>query len=292
MNRKWMLPLGFAGLGALAAFALRKRDVKQRDGSWPVNLAHRGASGSFPENTFESFEAGLSSGAGGIETDVHMTRDGEIVVIHDDTLERTTDGFGAVRDMALAELRNLDAGHRFSPDGGRTHPYREQGIRIPTFAEVLHRFPEAFVNVEIKENQPGVERAVLRVIEGAGAEHRIIVASSLHRVIRRFRKTAGGKISTAASRPEIGFFLTFSKLHLEILLRPEYVALQVPLEYRGIRVISPRFLKAAHRRGVFVDVWTIDDPREMHRLLDLGVDTIMTNRPEALDSVLDERGRG
>lgn len=284
-----MLPLGCAGLVALAISVRRKSETKQRDASWPVNLAHRGASGRLPENTLESFEAGIAAGAGGIETDVHMSHDGKLVVIHDDTVERTTDGFGAVRDMTLDELRSLDAGYRFSLDGGRTYPYRGQSIRIPTFTEVLRRFPEVRINIEIKEDQPGAEEAVLRAIESAGAEHRMIVASARHRVIRRFRVLAGGRILTAASRPEIGVFLFFSKLYLESLLRPGYATLQVPPEHRGIRIISPRFLKAARRRGVRVDAWTINEPDEMHRLLDLGVDAIMTDRPEELARVLEER---
>lgn len=254
-----------------------------------MNLAHRGASLRAPENTLEAFRRAMEGGAGGLELDVHMTRDGRVVVMHDDTVDRMTDGSGAVREMTLDEIRGLDAGYRFSPDDGLTHPYGGRGIGVPTLAEVYRNFPDARVNIEIKEDQRGVEEAVARIIEDAAAEDRTIVASGIDRVIKRFRGVSGAKVSTAASRREIRWFLLFSRLHLESLLRPEYLALQVPAEYRSITIVTPRFLAAARNRGLRVDVWTINDPSEIRRLLDLGADTIMTDRPEELAKILDER---
>lgn len=110
---------------------------------WPVNFAHRGASGLAPENTLEAFRIGVEAGARGLELDAHMTLDGEVVVLHDPTVDRTTDGSGAVAEMPLADLRRLDAGYRFSPDGGSSYPYRGRGLRIPTLAEVYDEFPGA-----------------------------------------------------------------------------------------------------------------------------------------------------
>jgi glycerophosphoryl diester phosphodiesterase len=117
----------------------------------------------------------------------------------------------------------------------------------------------------------------------------VLVVSEMPAVVERIRELSGNAISTGASRQEIGDFYRLSRLRLEFLVRPPYDALQVPVEYGGREVVTPRFLKAAHDRGVRVDVWTIDDPDEMRRLLDLGVDVIMTNRPEALEGVLGER---
>ncbi|MDP8950178.1 MAG: glycerophosphodiester phosphodiesterase [Actinomycetota bacterium] len=231
----------------------------------------------------------MEAGAGGLELDVHMTRDGEIVVIHDATVDRTTDGSGVVAEMTLDELRSLDAGYRFNLDGGRTHPYRGQDIRVPTLAEVYEKFPRVKVNIEIKEAQPDVEEAVMEVIREAHAEERTLVVSNHHDVVRRFRKTSGGRISTGASRREIRNFYFLSSTRPERLYRPIYDALQVPVDYRGIPLVTPRFLAAAHSRGVRVDVWTINDPGEMHRLLDLGVDVVMTDRPEMLTEVLEAR---
>jgi glycerophosphoryl diester phosphodiesterase len=280
--------LAVAGVGlSLAVLVLRKRETRTTRSDWPVNFAHRGASARAPENTLEAFRLGVEAGAGGLELDVHMTRDGEMVVIHDATVDRTTDGSGVVAGMTLDELRGLDAGYRFSPDGGRTHPYRGRGLRIPTLAEVYEEFPVASVNIDIKEPQPGAEGAVLRVIRNAGAEERSLVVSDDHAVVRRFRRVSGGHISTGASRPEIATFYISSRLRLERLVHPDYEALQVPVDHRGITLVTPRFVRAAHSRGVRVDVWTINDPGEMRRLLDLGVDVIMTDRPETLAGVLE-----
>jgi glycerophosphoryl diester phosphodiesterase len=288
MRRKRLLAVAGVGL-SLAAIMLRKGETRTIRSDWPVNFAHRGASARAPENTLEAFRLAVEAGAGGLELDVHMTRDGETVVIHDPTVDRTTDGSGGVAQMTLGELRGLDAGYRFSPDGGRTHPYRGRGVRIPTLAEVYEEFPAACVNIEMKEAQPGEEAAVMGVIRDAGAEERTLVVSNRHGVVRRFRKLSGGQISTGASRREIRDFYLLSRLRLECLVRPPYDALQVPVDYRGIPLATPRFLEAAHSRDVRVDVWTINDPGEMRRLFDLGVDVIMTDRPETLASVLEER---
>jgi glycerophosphoryl diester phosphodiesterase len=256
---------------------------------WPANFAHRGAAAQAPENTLEAFRLAVDAGAGGLELDVHLTREGKVVVIHDATVDRVTDGSGAVTGMTLEEVRRLDAGDSFSPDGGQTFPYRGRGVRIPTLAEVYEEFPNTCVNADIKEARPGAEKAVLRVIQDAAAEGRTLVASTDHAVLRRFRKVSGGRISTGASRREIAAFYVLSRLHLEALLNPAYEALQVPVEHQGIKLVTPRFLKAAHSRGVRVDAWTINDAAEMRRLLDLGVDVIMTDYPEVLESLLQER---
>src|SRR5215210_2058158 len=277
-------------LGALFVVALRRGGTRRLDGDWPVNFAHRGASARAPENTPVAFRLAAEDGAGGLETDVHETRDGHVVAIHDDTVDRTTDGSGLVREMALAEHQGLDAGYRFTPDGGATFPYRGKGVRVPELREVLRGFPDLAVNVDIKEAQPGVEEAVLRVIEGAGVEDRTLVVSEHTPVIRRFRRLSGGRVRTGASRGESRLFYYLSGLCLEGLLRSAYDALQVPVRHGERELVTSRFLEAAHGVGVRVDVWTIDEPAEMRRLLDLGVDVVMTNRPGVLAGVL--RGRG
>lgn len=273
----------------MVGVALLKRERRTAGGAWPANCAHRGASARAPENTLEAFRLAVEAAASGLELDVHLTRDGEVVVIHDPTVDRTTDGSGAVAGMTLDEVRRLDTGYSFSPDGGQTFPYRGRGVRIPTLAEVYEEFPDTCVNADIKEAQPGAEEAVLSVIQDAAAEGRTLVASTDHAVLRRFRKVSGGLISTGASRREIAAFYASSRLHLEALVSPAYEALQVPVEHRGIKLVTPRFVRAAHSRGVRVDVWTINDAAEMRRLLDLGVDVIMTDYPEVLESLLRER---
>jgi glycerophosphoryl diester phosphodiesterase len=289
-SRIW-IPAIVGLCGALVA-ALRRKGKTRAPGHWPAILAHRGASARAPENTLEAFRLAVEEGAGGLELDVHATRDGEIVVIHDATVDRTTDGSGAVAGMTLEELRRLDAGYRFSPDGGRTFPYRGRGTRIPTLAEVYAQFPDVRVNADIKETRAGTEEVMLRVIRRAAAEVRTLVASNDHAVVRRFRRASGGRIRTAASRREIAAFYLISCSRLEALGRPAYDALQVPVEHKGITLVTPRFLGAAHSRDVRVDVWTINDAAEMRRLWDLGVDGVMTDRPGVLAGLLEERREG
>lgn len=281
---------GLAGLaGAAAILSRRKGGTSSVRRDWPVNVAHRGASARVPENTLDAFETALEIGAGGLELDVHMTRDGRLIVIHDGTVDRTTDGTGAIAGMTLAEIKALDAGYWFSVDGGSTHPYRGFGLRIPELVEVYKEFPDTPVNIEIKATQPGIEEAAMRHIRDAGAEGRTIVAASSHEVMVRFRLASAGQVPTAASAWEVRVFYILSGLFLEGWLYPVYTALQAPDNYRGAPVVTRRFIQAAHGRGVRVDVWTINDPSEMHCLLDLGADTIMTDRPDVLAEILEHR---
>jgi glycerophosphoryl diester phosphodiesterase len=289
MSRRHLVLISLSGLACFVALILRKGNKRTVRGEWPINLAHRGASALAPENTIEAFRLALEAGAGGLELDVHMTRDGQIVVIHDATVDRTTNGSGAVAEMTRDELRGLDAGHNFSPDGGPSRPYRGRGVWVPTLGQVLEEFPGVAVNIEIKAGTPGIEETVLGVLREANALGRALVVSTPHDIVKRFRKASAGNVSTGATRLEIGVFYISSRLRLERLVRPAYDALQVPLRHRGIPVVIPRFVRAAHARGVRVDAWTINQADEMSRLLDLGVDVIMTDRPDTLAEVLENR---
>ena len=196
MSRRHFVLISLAGLACFVALILRKGRRRSIRGEWPVNLAHRGASDMAPENTIEAFRLAVEAGAGGLELDVHMTRDGHIVVIHDATVDRTTSGSGAVSEMTLHELRKLDAGHNFRPHGGPTRPYRGRGVRVPTLGEVLEEFPGVAVNIDIKAGTPGIEETVFGVLREADALRRAIVVSTPHATVKRFRKVSGGHIST------------------------------------------------------------------------------------------------
>ncbi|MEA2625619.1 MAG: glycerophosphoryl diester phosphodiesterase, partial [Candidatus Binatota bacterium] len=143
-------------------------------GPRPRIFGHRGAAGVAPENTLASFQRALDDGAEILELDVHATRDGEVVVIHDPTVDRTTDGHGAVRDLTLADLGRLDAGHAFLRDGG--FPFRGSGIRVPTLAEVIDEFPTVPLNVEIKQREPEIEAVVAALVARRGAMKRVMLA--------------------------------------------------------------------------------------------------------------------
>lgn len=280
-----------AVLGYFVAATLRRREPRTAEDGWPVNFAHRGDSTRAPENTLDAFRKAVELGAGGLELDVHLTGDGHVVVIHDATVDRTTGGSGAVAGTTLDALREMDAGHRFSTDGGRTYPYRGRGLSVPTLAEVLEEFPDVALNIDLKEIQRGKEEAVFEVLREAGAEERALVVSEHYAFVRRVRKLTGGRVATGASRLEIGIFYLMSALRLEGLLRPSYTALQAPVYFGRLALVTRRFVEAAHARGVRVDAWIVNDPAEMRRLLDLGVDVVMTDYPERLAAVLAERGR-
>jgi glycerophosphoryl diester phosphodiesterase len=253
---------------------------------WPVNFAHRGGAKVVPENTIEGFEEGLRLGGGVIELDVHATADGVVVVIHDPAVNRTTDGSGPVAEMTLTELQRLDAGYSFTADGGISFPWRGRGLQIPTLQAVYQAFPDRPINIELKGQRPGIEEELTRVIGDAGGLERTLVVTNRRAPIRRFRRASQGTIATAASIEEFIIFWLLTLLHLNDLYDPPFQGLQPPETYKGLRIVTRRLVREAHRRGLRVDVWTIDDEPSMRRLLSLGVDGIMTDRPDILAAVL------
>ena len=257
-------------------------------GSAPLAFAHRGGAALWPENTLLAFEGAISLGACAVETDVHLTRDGEIVVFHDARLERTTNGRGYVRDHTLTELRRLDAGHRFTPDGV-TFPWRGQGVRIPTLREALSLDPDVRFNIELKQRGVGLPGAMWRLIEQEGAHDRLLVAAFHDELVREFRVLSRGSVATSAGRREVVSFWIAANARAERLVPIGYDALQVPARQGRLTVVNERFVRAAHARGVAVHVWTIDEADEMRRLLAIGVDGLMSDRPDVLLDVLTAR---
>ena len=276
-----------AAVGRLTSRAAAPKPPTPR--GWPINFAHRGGAKVVPENTIEGFREGFALGGGVVECDVHASAEGTIVVIHDAVVDRTTDGTGAVAEKTVPELQRLDAGYRFSPDG-LTFPWRAKGVKIPTLETLYDAFPDAPFNIEIKGRRSGIEEAVFRQIEAAGALERTLVVSDNRGTISRFRRASQGKVATASSGVELVGYWILHLLRLGILYDPPFQALQAPEKYKGIvPVTTRRFVRKAHDRGLRVDVWTIDDEPAMRRLLSLGVDGIMTDRPDVLARVLNSR---
>ena len=256
----------------------------------PYGFAHRGGVAVAPENTLVAFKRAIDAGFHHLETDVHLTRDGELVTLHDPTLERTTDGVGLVRGLTLAEVRRLDAGHRFTSDGA-TFPFRGMGVRIPTLEEVLALDPEVRVNIEIKERDPAALRAVWGFIQHHRVYDRVLVASEHAPVVKAFRELSRGRVATSAGSGEILRFWLATRLRLGPRRRPAFDALQVPARHGPLTVVDPAFVANAHRHGLQVHVWTINDEAEMRRLLALGVDAVMSDYPERLAAVLEDTPR-
>lgn len=252
-------------------------------GPLPRRFGHRGAAGTHPENTLPSFEAALELGAEAFELDVHRTADGEIVVFHDDTLERTTDGRGAIRERTLEELAGLDAGYGFSPDGGRTFPFRGRGIRIPTLRDVLQAFPVPVI-VEIKQVDPPIEEDLARLLQSMKASSRVLVFSLHQEALDRYRALHEEQ-ATGFGPDDVAEFLRRAGSDDWEGYRPPGVAFAVPVRWHGTQIVSGPFVDAAHRAGCEAFVWTINDPREMRDLLDLGVDGLISDYPERLSRV-------
>lgn len=264
-----------------------RRTFMQHDA--PLFFAHRGGSLLRPENTMAAFEHGMSFGADALELDIQQTRDGELVVVHDPTLERTTNGAGPVAAYTLDELRGFDAGYTFTTDEGATFPFRGQGVTIPTLREVFELFPSTRINIDLKESTPDREERLWTLIQEFEAAERICAGCFDHMALVRFRRLTGGRVATSASPREVRNFLLAAMSHTtRMWLRPAYDALQVPDTYGAIRIISRTSVEAAHRIGIDVHVWTVDERAHMQALLALGVDGLMTDRPDVLADVLAE----
>ncbi|MCA9617291.1 MAG: glycerophosphodiester phosphodiesterase [Myxococcales bacterium] len=246
-----------------------------------ILFAHRGGAKRFPENTMHAFEQAYGLGFRWIETDVHRSADGTIVVHHDPTLDRTTNAQGRLRERTLAELRTLDAGYRFTRDG-RTYPFRDRGLTIPTLEETFALAPDLRLNLEMKGDDPELPKALFEFLEHHGLRDRVLVAAANDAMTERFRTYAGDRYATSPGIRGIVRFWAAVRARADRLLDVRFDALQVPPRHGVLTVVEPRFVEAAHRRGLKVHVWTIDDPAEMRRLAALGVDGVMSDRPEAL----------
>jgi glycerophosphoryl diester phosphodiesterase len=246
------------------------------DPSAKLVIAHRGNSAFCPENTLVSFQRGLALGADALEFDIRISRDGKAVVIHDATLDRTTSGSGPVSALTLDELQRLDAGYRFTADGGRTFPFRGQGITIPTLEVVLATFPGVHMIIEIKTPEASAE--VKRLLTASGAASHVLIGAFDDAAITPFR---GSAFAHSASRREL------VRLYARALMpggpkRLPYHALAIPPRFRVIPIPVMRFARMARHAGSTTHVWTIDDPAQARRYWAGAVNGIITNDPATI----------
>ena len=250
----------------------------------PRVFAHRGGSALAPENTLAAFEHGLRVGADGLELDVHLSADGVPVVVHDATLDRTTNATGPVAARTAAELARVDAGWRFAGPHG-DFPFRAQGLGIPALRDVLLRHRGVPIIIEMKLDSEAMAARVADDIVAAGAEGNVCAAGY------------GGTSAAAVRRalPQVAASATHAEVRLAVyrswggwpVRRPPFGGYQVP-EYAGrVRIVSPRFIRHAHAAGLEVQVWTIDAEDDMERLLGWGADALISNRPDLAVTVRD-----
>jgi glycerophosphoryl diester phosphodiesterase len=257
------------------------------DAPGPWVVAHRGGAALAPENTQVAFERAVALGVDVLEMDLRWSADGVLVLMHDAAVDRTTDGQGRVADLRLEELKGLDAGFRFEDDQGG-FPHRGTGVDIPTFPEVLRAFPERRLNVEMKEFTPDQARRLCAVLQEHRATRRVLVSAFPTASMAALREACPG-VATGATRREAFLFYYLHRLRLGRLFRSPAATLQLPPRFRGRTVLTPGLIEDARASNRPVQAWTVDDEAEMDRLLDMGVQAILTDRPDRLLRLLDRR---
>ncbi|MGD0742286.1 MAG: glycerophosphodiester phosphodiesterase [Acidimicrobiales bacterium] len=267
--------------------------------------AHQAGEKEAPSSTLWAIERALALGVTGIELDVHATADGELVVGHDLTLDRTTNGSGAIATTTLAEIRRLDNAYWFVPGEAtvRDRPAEQYAFRgmapadrrfgVATLDEVLEMTAGILVNLDIKQTAPAVapyEEALARTLAAHDRRDDVIVASFVDEAIERFSAHAPHIPTSLGQNALVRFTLAVARHKAPDPSLARHAAIQAPARFRGVKVVTARFVEKAHALGLAVHVWTVDEPGEMERLCDLGVDGIMSDRPSVLVGVLARLG--
>ena len=248
-------------------------------------MAHATGQGSGPQNTLEAARLALAAGADVIELDVRQSADGHLVVIHDPTIEATTDGSGAIRDLTLEEIQAFDAGAAFR-DASGTASFAGKGVVVPTLRAVFEALPQVRYLIEIKPDQPPIEAPLCQLLKEYSLEERNMVGSFHVTALDRFREVCP-EVATSLAEAEVETFLYLHLIGLSNLAPLRGSALQVPLEAGGVEILTPSFIEAAHARGLEVHAWTINEPEVMARLVDMGIDGLITDYPERALGVLE-----
>jgi glycerophosphoryl diester phosphodiesterase len=247
--------------------------------------AHRGGEGQWPSNTLYAFERALALGVDMLEIDIHATADKALVIRHDPIVDTTTDGVGHIRDLTLREVKALDAGYTWTADEGRTYPFRGLGITIPTLEEAFQAFPQICWSIDIKPKDPAVVDIFCQTLRTYDKLKQVVVGSFHDLQLRRFRLLCP-EVDTAAGVSETRRFYLLNLFRLSRLYRSPAKAFMIP-EYSGrLRLVTPRFIRSAHAQGLGVQVWTVNEVEDMHRLIDWGVDGIITDYPSRLVALL------
>lgn len=254
----------------------------------PLVIAHQGGDGVWPGDTMFAFEQAVAIGADVLEMDAHITKDGEIVLMHDEKVDRTTNGTGLIEDLTLAELKKLDGAYMWSIDGDQTFPYRGQGIQVPTLRELFEKFPNMRYLIEIKLTKNPIDKPFCDLIREYHMEEKVIVGSFHDDAMAQFRATCP-EVATSGSRGEVTAYVVLGKIFLGGFVAPEYQSLQVPWEKsesKGIPIMTARFIREAHAKNLHVEPWTVNDPELMKQYIEWGVDGIITDRPDLMIEVL------
>ena len=251
-------------------------------------IAHQGGDGVWPGDTMYAFEKAVEIGSDVLEMDAHITRDGHIVLMHDETVDDTTDGTGLIEELTLEELKRLDGAYDWSLDGGVTFPHRGQGIRVPTLDELFEKFPQMRYVVEIKLTKNPIDKPLCDLIRAYGMQDKVVVASFHDDVMKSFR-SACPEVATSASRTEVRNYVLLGKAFLWGFYLPDFQTIQPPWdpeESLGIQIMTGRFVRESHAKNIRVEPWTVNEPELMKLYIEWGVDGIITDRPDLMLEVL------
>lgn len=251
-------------------------------------IAHQGGDGVWPGDTLFAFENAVEIGSDVLEMDAHITKDGQIVLMHDEEVDRTTDGTGLIEELTLAELKQLDAAYDWSLDDGATFPYRGQGIHVPTLDEVFQRFPDMRYVIEIKLTQNPIDQPLCDLIRQYNMQDKVLIGSFHDEAMRNFR-AACPEVATSAASDEVRNYILLGKVFLWGFYLPHFQTIQPPWdpeESLGIQIMTERFVRESHQKNIRVEPWTVNDPHLMKQYIEWGVDGIITDRPDLLVEAL------
>jgi len=255
-------------------------------------IAHQGGEGVWPGDTLFAFEKAVEIGSDVLEMDAHITKDGQIVLMHDETVDDTTDGTGLIEDLTLDELKQLDAAYDWSTDEGMTFAYRGQGIQVPTLNEVFEKFPQMHFVIEIKLTQNPIDKPLCDLIRQHKMQDKVLVASFHDVAMKNFRATCP-EVATSASRTEVRNYVLLGKAFLWGFILPDYQTIQPPYDPEdslGITIMTERFIRESHAKNIRVEPWTVNGPALMKQYIEWGADGIITDRPDLMIEVLTEMG--
>ncbi|MFC0301241.1 glycerophosphodiester phosphodiesterase [Virgibacillus soli] len=260
----------------------------------PLVMAHQGGLDLAPSSTLEAFQNAANLGVDVIEFDLHITKDGHLVAIHDPTVDRTTDGTGRVNNLTLQEIKSLDAAAHFQDINGK-YSFKDKGVKIPTLEEIFQAIPNMKWNIEIKDtNDPEQYRPIAeklwKTMQKYNLENNVLIVSFDQDIIEMVQDVSGGKAVVAGGRQEVTKFVLLHKLRLNGLYRKNVDAIEIPIQEGPINLMDKKLIRAANKQGIDVHYWTINDRNIMEQLLDLGADGIITDRPDILLDLLKKRG--
>lgn len=253
----------------------------------PVRLAHRGSRELWPENTWYAFDRAVEDlGYRYIETDIRVTSDGVVVVFHDEDLQRCTNGVGKVADWRWEDLRHLDAAYRFTTDDV-DFPLRGSGVGISRLDETFDRYPDVRFNIDLKAHRS--EWPVAEVIRKMGKEDSVLIGAFSDRRVAKFRRITKGRVATSAGPRDAIAMYAASRVGRPAPSRVD--AYQLPHKTKAVSV-DQRLIDTVHGAGKQIHLWTVNEKSEMEKFLDMGVDGIVTDRPDLLNDVMAEGSYG